>query len=506
MLKQTLAQTTTGRLSTISTKVIKINRHYYSGKTTKQSNEIIHVRIRPSDNRSINDHSNIPSTNRNITTSGYLFENFQSKNELSTIYNNDRDYNRKQRIITNRYLSISSKVAPHKNLIIKNHSHLKTNELSSDQYNLTKEHHKKPEKNTKKKSRTYRCFIISSLVSILLIAITIAIVLPILLLKSETTTTKTASLRWNTTGITVAGISGVGGRANNQLNTPYDAVVDYSYTLYVVDQGNNRVQKYMRNNSVGTTIAGLENGTAGSSSNQLNSPANVLVDFNGNLYITDILNNRVQYWPNGSSTGTTIAGNATGVAGNSNNLLYSPYGMARDLNTGTLYIADYDNHRIMSYASGASSGVVVAGGNGSGLNNTQLYNPIGLHFDSLSNSLLIANYGSNTVVRWVLGDSNWTLLAGGSNGLSGNTSTLLRNPRDVTLDPMGNMYILDRSNHRVQLYMAGESVGKTIAGVSGIYGNDSNLLNTPRSVELDSQLNLYISDRSNHRIQKFVRY
>ncbi|CAF1112146.1 unnamed protein product [Rotaria sordida] len=411
MLKQTLAQTTTGRLSTISTKVIKINRHYYSGKTTKQSNEIIHVRIRPSDNRSINDHSNIPSTNRNITTSGYLFENFQSKNELSTIYNNDRDYN-----------------------------------------------------------------------------------------------PKTASLRWNTTGITVAGISGVGGRANNQLNTPYDAVVDYSYTLYVVDQGNNRVQKYMRNNSVGTTIAGLENGTAGSSSNQLNSPANVLVDFNGNLYITDILNNRVQYWPNGSSTGTTIAGNATGVAGNSNNLLYSPYGMARDLNTGTLYIADYDNHRIMSYASGASSGVVVAGGNGSGLNNTQLYNPIGLHFDSLSNSLLIANYGSNTVVRWVLGDSNWTLLAGGSNGLSGNTSTLLRNPRDVTLDPMGNMYILDRSNHRVQLYMAGESVGKTIAGVSGIYGNDSNLLNTPRSVELDSQLNLYISDRSNHRIQKFVRY
>jgi len=34
---------------------------------------------------------------------------------------------------------------------------------------------------------------------------------------------------------------------------------------------------------------------------------------------------------------------------NVSNQLYSPYGIDRDINSGTLYIADYGNQRIMSY-------------------------------------------------------------------------------------------------------------------------------------------------------------
>jgi hypothetical protein len=46
----------------------------------------------------------------------------------------------------------------------------------------------------------------------------------------------------------------------------------------------------------------------------------------------------------------------------------------------------------------------------------------------------------------------------------------------------------------------------TIAGVPGISGNDSTLLNMPRGLALDSQLNLYVADTKNNRIQRFPHY
>jgi sugar lactone lactonase YvrE len=189
-------------------------------------------------------------------------------------------------------------------------------------------------------------------------------------------------------------------------------------------------------------------------------------------------------------------------------MLWDPFDVARDPTTGTLYISDYGNHRIMSYTSGASTGTVVAGGNGQGLsnNNTQLNYPNGLYFDSLSNSLVIANYGANNIVRWVLGDSSWTLITGDDSGLPGNTSTLFNGAVDITFDPMGNMFVVDRRNHRIQFFSMGQTNGTTIAGITGISGANSSLLNFPRSIQLDSQLNLYVADTYNHRIQKFVRY
>ena len=196
----------------------------------------------------------------------------------------------------------------------------------------------------------------------------------------------------------------------------------------------------------------------------------------------------------------------SGSFGSANNQFNTAWGITRDPSSGTVYVSDCYNQRVMSYAAGATSGTVAAGGNGAGTNNTQLLTPAGLYFDSSTNSLLIANYGVNNIVRWVLGASSWTLVAGSSSGLSGNSSTLLNGPTAVTLDSMGNMYVTEYGNHRIQFFFAGQSNGTTIAGVTGITGTASNLLYRPYSVVLDSQLNLYVADTYNHRIQKFQRY
>jgi sugar lactone lactonase YvrE len=195
-----------------------------------------------------------------------------------------------------------------------------------------------------------------------------------------------------------------------------------------------------------------------------------------------------------------------GVNGNTSNLLSIPYSLDLKSQTNTFYVADSDNNRIIAFTLGNLNGVTVAGRNGGGFSNTQLWLPQKCYFDSPSNSLIISNINGNNVVRWILGDNHWTLVAGGYNGTFGNTSTLFQDPRDLTLDPMGNLYVVDRDNHRVQFFSTGQSNGTTIVGVTGINGNNSTLLNSPKGVALDNQLNLYISDSNNHRIQMFLRY
>ena len=191
--------------------------------------------------------------------------------------------------------------------------------------------------------------------------------------------------------------------------------------------------------------------------------------------------------------------------GSSLNQLSTPAGIVRDPSSGTLYIADTNNHRIMSYVSGATSGTVVAGGNGGGSSSNQLCTPFGVQYDSASNSLFISNYGCHTIVSWVLGATSWTLIAG-TNTVAGMLPNTLNSPTGIHIDSMGNVYVTDTMNHRIQLFLSGQRNGSTIAGISGIAGSNASLLNRPMWVSLDKQMNLYVSDTNNHRILVFARY
>ena len=188
-----------------------------------------------------------------------------------------------------------------------------------------------------------------------------------------------------------------------------------------------------------------------------------------------------------------------GSSGNSSNRLMYPYGIACLSMLKTFYVSDTYNHRIMYFVVGNENGTIIAGGNGNGLNSNQLATPLDLQFDAPSNSILIANCGGNNVIRWTLGASNWTLIADNSTGMDGCS-------RGVRTDPMGNIYIADTKNVRIQFYPVGGTNGTTIAGSKSVVGTNASLFSFPISVVLDSQLNLYVSDYQNERIQKFMRY
>ena len=195
-----------------------------------------------------------------------------------------------------------------------------------------------------------------------------------------------------------------------------------------------------------------------------------------------------------------------GTQGNTTTQVDLPRGIAFDPNTNIFYVSDTNNNRIMSYTRNSTVGTLVAGGNGNGTSNIQLSSPRGLYYDSSTNSLVIANMAANNIVRWVIGASHWTLMAGSINGTPGSSSMTFNGPWDVTFDPMGNMYVADRFNDRVQFFQVGEKNGTTIAGVTNSPGTASTKFDEPISVVLDSQLNLYVADLWNDRIQKFSRY
>jgi DNA-binding beta-propeller fold protein YncE len=103
------------------------------------------------------------------------------------------------------------------------------------------------------------------------------------------------------------------------LNYPLGICIDPSNSLYVADCNNNRVQQFLFGNTFGNTVAGLSNGTSGATATRLNSPSDVVVDVNGNIYVSEINNHRIQLWLVNATSGITIAGN--GKKSNKNHIL-----------------------------------------------------------------------------------------------------------------------------------------------------------------------------------------
>lgn len=117
-----------------------------------------------------------------------------------------------------------------------------------------------------------------------------------------------ANLRWNKTGITVVGNTSFSGNGSSELNAPRDVIVDYQNTLYIADCNNNRIQKYMRGSTYGTTVAGNANGTSGNDLHALNTPSKVLVTSNGYIFVADTSNHRIMLWRDSSTSGVVVAG------------------------------------------------------------------------------------------------------------------------------------------------------------------------------------------------------
>ena len=257
--------------------------------------------------------------------------------------------------------------------------------------------------------------------------------------------------------------------------------------------------KFESGSSSGSKMAGAE--TPGNMNDQLRNPAEIAIDAQFNLYVNDNNNYRIMLWRRNTSSGIVVAGN--GTSGNSVNTIGESIGLAID-SQGNIYVGDKGDHRVMKWTSNATSGILVAGTDVGGTSSQQLYGPYGLFLDESNSYLYIADMFNDRIQRYHLGTmTNATTVAGG-NG-RGNSSNQLDQPYSVCVSKKtGDIYIADKQNHRIQCWSPGATSGVTIIGITGMYGTNATMLNSPSNIALNkNETYLYVSDMDNHRVQRY---
>lgn len=330
-------------------------------------------------------------------------------------------------------------------------------------------------------------------------------------------------------GTGAAGFAGDGGPATAaQLQDPVGVAVDQAGNFLIVDENNQRIRRVDAATGIMTTVAG--NGMAAFSgdggpatSASLSFPFGVAFDGARNFFINDLANNRVRRVDAAMGIITTVAGTSVrGFEGDGGAAtaasLNGPAGLAVDA-AGNLFIADILNERVRRVD--ATTGIIttvagmgVAGfaGDGGQATAARLNGPVGLAVDGAGN-LFIADQRNQRIRRVDAATGIITTVVGtGVGGFAGDggpaTSAQLNLPRDVEVDSGGNLFVVDIFNQRIRRVDAVTGIIATVAGtgVAGFSGDGgpptAAQLNQPFSVAVDRAGNILIADQLNHRVRR----
>ena len=306
-------------------------------------------------------------------------------------------------------------------------------------------------------------------------------------------------------GTGVAGYAGDGGPASQALlNNPFDLAFDPNGNLCFSDTYNHCIRRIDTRTGVITTIAGTgQSGFAGDGGPairaQLNQPYGIVIDRTGNLYIADRLNKRVRRIDGGTGVITTLAE------------LVEPNGLALDREHRRLFIADVADHRVhvIELATGALSTFAGTGngrhaGDGGPATAADIFGARAVALAPDDSLYILERQGSS--LRRVHNGIIETIAGTGARGYAGDDHdarhAVFDAPKEMAIDPAGNVFIVDTENHVIRLIDAQSWIVRTIAG-TGEPGPDA--LARPHGAVVGTDGAVYIGDSENHRVRKLVR-
>jgi hypothetical protein len=118
-------------------------------------------------------------------------------------------------------------------------------------------------------------------------------------------------------------------------------------------------------------------------------------------------------------------------------------------------------------------------------------------FIDINNALYCTNDGQHQVVKASLNTGSTTVTLAAGSGTRGSGAYMLSGPSGIFVDFNLNLYVADYYNNRIQFFQTGQLNGSTIVG-SGSSGTIA--LNCPTGVVLDFDGYLFIADSDNNRI------
>lgn len=296
-----------------------------------------------------------------------------------------------------------------------------------------------------------------------------------------------------------------------RLCFPIGMTVDGAGNVYIADFNHNLVRKVDASGII-TTVAGggtLDPEGVPAQNAVLNSPTDVILDDDGNLYITNFYEGQILKVDTSGMISSIMFG------------LNFPVSLARDA-AGDLYVSEYGGGFVKKVFPDPDFQTTIVAGTGScdlalpvpenvPATTAELCTPIGIAFDTAGN-LYIADSEHN-MIRRVDGGGNISTAAGtGSigDGLDPNdlgdggpaALAKLSNPFDVATDSGGGLYIADQGHNRVRKVAADGTIwtaagdGQRSVGANGIPAVHTSLFD-PAGVAVNATGQLFIAEGAN---------
>ena len=273
---------------------------------------------------------------------------------------------------------------------------------------------------------------------------------------------------------------GTSGTGNGQFNHPADVTTDAKGNLWVVDEGNNRLEEF---NEKGEFVKSL--GSSGSGNGQFSQPKSIAFTAKGNLWVADSGNNRLEEF---NEKGEFLK--AVGSFGSSNGQFSGPEHLAIDAK-GNLWVCDTYNFRIQKLNENGEFIKIV---NPTGLGAIE---PTGIAV-GLGGNVWVTDWAHNRVVE--INESGETLVR--QFGTEGAGNGQFKHPDAVSVETTGNVWVVDQNNERVQEF---NQEGKYLAqfGTAGT-GSGQLALGYPTGIVTNSKGSNWVTDSNNNRIEKWT--
>jgi len=310
--------------------------------------------------------------------------------------------------------------------------------------------------------------------------------------------------------------------SDGEFGQPSGLATDPSDNVVVADYLNNRLAKFDGN---GVRLASLA--ASGSGQGQVMVPQGVATDASGNVYVADTANQRIEkfdvtgafvvMW--GKGVNQTTGGNVCdgsggdvcgpGSTGSGNGEFNQPNDVAVDP-SGSVFVADQNNDRIEKFT---SSGAYVTQWGTHGSGDGQIDLARGVAVDSADN-VYVADYNNRRIDEFSTtgtfkrtwgrgvqdGSSVFQICTSGCQaGQVGTGDGDFAALGSLATDSYNNLYVPDCTRNDVQVFRpTGVFVKKW-----GSSGTGAGEFDCPGDVATDGSL-LYVSDSSNHRVEKFA--